>query len=192
LEAVATRSLQPLALNSAVKSALADVCVSMHETVQSMCDRLWLEAGRRTYVTPTIFLELLEGLKDLLRDRGQRMKQGIERYHSGLDKLRKTKVRVNELQEEMEALAPVLATATEEANTLMAGLFLFLCSFYAFFTCTYRHTKGLGERQTMADAVREAVIEEEKECAINTAEAQAITDDCAQDLAKACIPAFND
>eukprot|EP00854_Cymbomonas_tetramitiformis_P003900 gene3900-4861_t len=91
-------------------------------------------------------------------------------YLTGRDKLIKTAKDVEQMQKELQALQPVLATTAQEAEEMMQ---------------TITHDKAEAER------TKEMVGEQEKTANLKAAEAKAIADDAQKDLDKA-LPALEE
>ena len=56
------------------------------------------ELGRKTYTTPTSYLELIKLYLEMLGTQRESVSMNESRYRNGLQKLEETKVMVNELQ----------------------------------------------------------------------------------------------
>ena len=56
------------------------------------------ELGRKTYTTPTSYLELIKLYLEMLGTQRESVRINESRYRNGLQKLEETKVMVNELQ----------------------------------------------------------------------------------------------
>lgn len=56
------------------------------------------ELGRKTYTTPTSYLELIKLYLEMLGAQRDSVSMNESRYRNGLQKLEETKVMVNELQ----------------------------------------------------------------------------------------------
>lgn len=60
------------------------------------------ELGRKTYTTPTSYLELIKLYLEMLGKQRDSVSTNESRYRNGLQKLEETKVMVNELQVNVE------------------------------------------------------------------------------------------
>lgn len=56
------------------------------------------ELGRKTYTTPTSYLELIKLYLDMLGAQRESVSTNESRYRNGLQKIEETKIMVNELQ----------------------------------------------------------------------------------------------
>jgi dynein heavy chain len=119
-------------------------------------------------VTPTSYLELILTFKSLLGKKREEIEEQRQRYLTGLDKLQFASSQVSVMQDELTALQPKLIETSAATEKLMIKI----------------------ERDTVdVEATKEVVAADEALANEAAAAAQAIKDDCENDLAEA-IPAL--
>ncbi|GFH11508.1 uncharacterized protein HaLaN_07016, partial [Haematococcus lacustris] len=121
------------------------------------------------YVTPTSYLQLLEGYSGLLLRKRQEVAAARRRYQTGLHKLAATEASVQGMQGELEALQPQLMASSQETEALM---------------------QVITHQTAEADKVKVVVQADEASAKLEAAKVKAIKDECEADLAQA-LPAFN-
>ena len=171
LFSVARSFLQPSADElggDAIVSPLCQACVNIHKSVEEASVRFLAEQRRHNYTTPTSYLELLRLYQGMLVKQRTAIDDRINKYTSGLDKLKSANEQVQELQERLKVLQPQLKTSAAETEVLL---------------------EQLAVDQTAADAARERAAVDEAECAEVAANVKGIKDDCQRDLDKA-LPAY--
>jgi dynein heavy chain, axonemal len=77
-------------------------------------------SGRRNYVTPTSYLELMTMFTLLLGQKRDEVSKAKKRYEGGLEKLLFTAEQVSLMQKELTELKPVLVQTGAETEELMA------------------------------------------------------------------------
>ncbi|CAM9194153.1 unnamed protein product, partial [Hapterophycus canaliculatus] len=77
---------------------LGAMAVGIHRAVERETARFERELGRKTYTTPTSYLELIKLYLEMLGAQRDSVSINESRYRNGLQKLEETKVMVNELQ----------------------------------------------------------------------------------------------
>lgn len=128
-----------------------------------------MELGRKNYVTPTSYLELMRSYRLLYNKKYNEITQKRDRYTTGLDKLDMAADQVAIMQVNLINLQPDLQRLSAETEKIMITI----------------------ERET-AEAEKKKEVVGADEAAANEAAAgsQAIKDDCDSDLQEA-IPALN-
>ena len=154
---------------TAVKDQLAKMCVEIHSSVTVECERFYAELRRRNYTTPTSYIELIKLYMKILGEQQTLVPVKINRYKTGLKRLRETNESVAELQEQLVELQPVLVKSKADNEELMADLQV---------------------RQGDAKIQEEACAKDELECSETMKEVQEIKDDCQRDLDEA-LPALH-
>lgn len=147
---------------------IIDVCVSMQTTASQLCRDFAAEQGRRNYVTPTSYLQLLRLFVAMLSSKRAAFAAQESRYRKGVNSITSTEAMVAVMQEELRALQPVLERSKEETAKMMVDI---------------------EEQQKEADATRLICEREEKVCAQTAAQAQRMKSECEADLAVA-LPAL--
>ncbi len=75
--------------------------------------------GRKNYVTPTSYLELILTFKSLLSKKREEIEEQRQRYLNGLDKLQFAASQVAVMQDELQALQPKLIETSAATEKLM-------------------------------------------------------------------------
>ncbi|KAG9392138.1 Dynein heavy chain and region D6 of dynein motor [Carpediemonas membranifera] len=148
---------------------LAQLCMTVHTSVQRQSQEFYEQFRRHVYVTPTSYLELIRQYSMLLGEKRKQIIGKIETFEGGLEKLKATRVQVAEMQEDLVKLQPVLEQASKDTAELLVQLEV---------------------DQKEAASVRENVEQEEKQVSVMAREAQEIKDDAQSDL-DAALPALH-
>ncbi|KAH1026251.1 hypothetical protein HUJ05_010798 [Dendroctonus ponderosae] len=166
LERVANMFLCQTDIGSDMIEKCVLMCKEFHVTVQEAALLFYREQKRKTYVTPTSYLELIQTFINLHVRKVDQIKLQINRYLTGLDKLGFAAGQVGIMQEELHNLQPQLIVASGKTEKLMIKI---------------EQDTVVVEKQK--EATDEALANEA------AAAAQAIKDDCESDLSEA-IPAL--
>ncbi|XP_053695545.1 dynein axonemal heavy chain 3 [Sabethes cyaneus] len=147
---------------------LVELVMVFNRGVVESSERFFLEQGRRNYVTPTSYLEMLRSFNTLYRNKYSEIISQRDRYTVGLEKLEFAAGQVSVMQNQLKELQPQLKNTSDETEKIMVNI----------------------ERET-ADAEKKKEIVGADETAANeaAASAQAIKDDCESDLQEA-VPAL--
>ncbi|CAB3225668.1 unnamed protein product [Arctia plantaginis] len=167
LHSVALQCLQPLG-NQEVIEKISNICVTMHQDVDVMTDRLYQEMRRYFYTTPSSYLDLLKLYMLLLDKKQQQIIRGRDRISCGLQKLYETYDVVGVMEAQVREMEPILARKAEEGIALV---------------------NRLKVEQKAADEVKQMVMKDEAEAKIKAAEVKEIADEAKADLALA-MPAM--
>ena len=136
--------------------------------VKSSTAEFFESEGRRTYTTPTSYLQLIKTFTGFLAQERKREKARIARYRSGLRKLSDTEALVGGLEIKLKDMQPTLVAAQRDTDELLVKL----------------------ERDQKDAARARALAEKDAEVAMNVqVRVQAIADDCQKDL-DAAMPAY--
>lgn len=159
---------KPIQLSS-FEMNLVNTMVHFNETIIVASEKLYKELSRRTYITPSSFLEMLNLFKELYQRKHLEITLKRERYTTGLEKLDNAAAQVGDMQQKLFDLQPKLKQLSDETEQIMITI----------------------ERDTaQAEKKKEVVGADEAAANEAAAAAQAIKDDCDGDLQEA-IPAFN-
>ena len=71
------------------------------------------------YVTPTSYLELLSSFKKILQMKRDEVGGYKHRYQVGLDKISSAELQVSGLQDDLQAMQPVLEKTSKEVEEMM-------------------------------------------------------------------------
>ncbi|KEG09899.1 dynein heavy chain [Trypanosoma grayi] len=119
LASVAKRLFATLSLDKETKACLIKLCVSIHVDVQARSEEFYEELHRRNYTTPSSYLELLTSYRRLLAEQSEQIKEQVQRYQGGLDKLQSTQVLVDEMKEQLVQMQPKLLQAARDTEEIM-------------------------------------------------------------------------
>lgn len=154
---------------STFEIGLVNTMVFFNDTIIVASEKLHKELSRRTYITPSSFLEMLNLFKELYQRKHSEITLKRERYTTGLEKLENAAAQVGDMQKKLFDLQPKLKQLSDETEQIMITI----------------------ERDTaQAEKKKEVVGADESAANEAAAAAQAIKDDCDGDLQEA-IPAFN-
>ncbi|RNF11625.1 dynein, axonemal, heavy polypeptide 1 [Trypanosoma rangeli] len=107
--------------NEEMKS-LAECFKSMHLSASETTERFFVETHRRSYVTPTSYLSLLNNYTVLVENKRRFVLEQCNRLENGLEKLYDTEERVVELESQLKAQQPVLERKKTEIQEIMEQL----------------------------------------------------------------------
>ncbi|XP_077987554.1 dynein axonemal heavy chain 3-like isoform X2 [Glandiceps talaboti] len=169
LERVAHKFLDDVEMTDEVRKEVVVMCKHFHESVRALSDSFYGVLRRRNYVTPTSYLELIKTFKNLMNMKRLEILTQKNRYVVGLEKLDFAASQIAVMQEELTALQPQLIVTNKETEKLI---------------------KIIAEETTEVEAVKKVVEAEEKVANDAAQEAQAIKDECEQNLSVA-MPAMN-
>ncbi|CAB4069325.1 DNAH [Lepeophtheirus salmonis] len=166
---VATKFLEDMNMEDEnVRHSCVVMCGHFHETVRKTSIKFYEEFQRNNYVTPTSYLSLILTFKSLLKGKRDEILNTKTRYEMGLGKLEYASSQVTAMQKELTALRPQLLDTSDDTEKLMIKI----------------------EQDTIqVEAKKEIVACDEALANEAAAAAQAIRDDCENDLAEA-IPAL--
>ena len=89
-------------------------CVSMHQAVCGLSEQYFAEARRTNYVSPSHFLELLASFGTLYDAQRKEFGELRSRLESGRAKLVATAQQVVVMQNELQALQPILVETSQQ------------------------------------------------------------------------------
>ncbi|KAI8999183.1 dynein heavy chain and region D6 of dynein motor-domain-containing protein [Gaertneriomyces semiglobifer] len=148
---------------------VVNLCVLMHESVRRKCIDYKQELNRHNHVTPKSYLELLSLYKGLLGKKRAELAALRKRTSVGLEKLLNATKEVELLQEELEAMQPMLLQTSQETEYAM---------------------KRIAADKVQAEEIRATVAIEEAASNKKAEETKAIADDAKRDLDEA-LPALD-
>ena len=152
-----------------VKEQLCNICVEVHSSVTKKSRDFELELRRKNYTTPTSYLELIKLYLDMLTIQQKKVPEQINKYVTGLKRLKETNEMVSEMQKDQAELKVVLKKSSEENAKMQIEL---------------------QAKQGDAKIKEEACAKDELECSVTMKEVSEIKDECQKDLDEA-IPALN-
>jgi len=143
---------------------LAPMCCEMHTTAKEAAEELFDSLRRRTYMTPTSYLELIGLFTSLLGEKRGEIQTKLSRYVVGTKTLNETKVVVDELKVTLTKMQPSIEQAKKDTAALMVKV---------------EADQVIAKEKSDACAVDEAAAKEA------ATEANAIKEDCQKDLDEA-------
>ncbi|XP_037871312.1 dynein axonemal heavy chain 1 isoform X2 [Bombyx mori] len=96
-------------------SACCEAHVSVAETSAAFLARL----GRRNYVTPMSYMEMLSAYRDMFRNKRNSILEESNALRNGLNKLNQTEIEVKQLQIELAELKPLMEKAAQETRVVI-------------------------------------------------------------------------
>merc|ERR1719326_2610373 len=97
-----------------MKSTLSQMSCTIHSTATAEAEDFFEVLRRRTYTTPTSYLELIKLFIELLKEKQGELSVKLNRYKVGTKKLDETKVIVDELKQKLTAMAPSIEKAKKD------------------------------------------------------------------------------
>ncbi|XP_076248728.1 dynein heavy chain at 16F [Calliopsis andreniformis] len=149
-------------------AALSSICVLIHESVEQVTARFFIEMRRRYYTTPSSYLALLKLFRNTLEKRKKEILSLKSKIMNGLNKLQETNEMVTVMKEHLVILAPKLKASTDQVSKLV---------------------KILVKQQTECDKVKHVVTAEEATAKLKAEEMAVLEADARQDL-EAAMPAL--
>ncbi|CAG0885871.1 unnamed protein product [Darwinula stevensoni] len=169
LERVASKFLSDVDLPDDFRERCIRLCQYFHRSVGHLSTRFFETYKRPTYATPTSFLELILTFKNLLAVKRNEILLLKNRYATGLERLEYATSQISVMKDRETALRPQLVALSEETERLMIKI----------------------EKDTVhVESQKEIVAADEAAANEAAAAAQAIKDDCENELAEA-LPALN-
>ncbi|ESO02212.1 hypothetical protein HELRODRAFT_65497 [Helobdella robusta] len=168
LERVAYKFLENINMTNENRKSTVHICKYFHTYAEEMTIKFLASEGRRTYVTPTSYLQLLQLVKKLTSMKENELMGFRKRYLVGLEKLAFAASQVSVMQEELEKLKPELQKSAEENNQMVIMI-----------ERESREVEGKGEKVKYEEAIANDQAEE----------STALKNECEADLAEA-IPAL--
>ncbi|KAJ8964394.1 hypothetical protein NQ317_006775 [Molorchus minor] len=122
LERVANMFLTQAGLSVEMVAQCTSICKQFHVTVQEASDKFFREQKRKTYITPTSYLELIQTFKNLYALKVDQITMQRNRYEVGLEKLQFAAGQVSVMQDELTSAESELASQMETLNAKRAQL----------------------------------------------------------------------
>lgn len=119
LLAVATRFLGEVELSDTEREVAIEMCQVFHSSTEQLTHDFYLRLKRKTYVTPTSYLELISTFKQLLGKKRDEVSKAKKRYEVGLEKLDFAATQVSVMQGDLQALQPKLVEAAANVQKIL-------------------------------------------------------------------------
>ena len=111
-----------LANNLKLKEKILRIWVENYKDIQKLTERYQQELKGYYYLTPSAFLDCMNVFKRLLLVRGDKTNELIQKYDTGLEKLKSTEDEVYRMHKILEDLKPKLAKMTQENQEMLMNL----------------------------------------------------------------------
>lgn len=112
----------PAEVEAALKVRIAAVFASTHKSVSEASARMLLSLRRHNYVTPTSYLELVLGYRDLLKEKKKELGDARDKLANGLAKLESSKEQVLTMQLDLSAKQKIVEKASAECDALLVKI----------------------------------------------------------------------
>lgn len=117
LKEVALKFLDEVDLGTPeMKTTIAEICVTCHKSAIEMAQKMAFEMKREYTVTPSNYLQLVQGFIRLLKDKRHDIKVSSEKLSSGLVKLDDTRKKVEEMSITLEETKRMVAKLQKECE----------------------------------------------------------------------------
>jgi len=169
LTEVALKFLTEGELEEHLRAPVAEIFGTAHTTVMRFSTRIYQEQKRMNYVTPTNYLELVQGYMKMLQDKQKELGAAADKLRNGLSKLDDARVQVAEMSVDLEEKQKICDIKAKECEELLKVI------------TAERSKADAQQAQVEADSIR---IEKEAK------ETKILADDATRDLEKA-MPALD-
>ena len=117
LSEVAARYLEDNSLlPEGLRKSIAQVCVQVHTSVVEHSVKMAMELKRYNYVTPTAYLELMNGYTELLQEKHKDINSNATKLRNGLSKLDDTRTTVGKMTIDLEGKKKRVALTQKECD----------------------------------------------------------------------------
>ncbi len=154
--------------DAALKGRVATVFASLHQSVIQTSARMLLAVRRYNYVTPTNYLELVLGYRELMRLKLAALGDARDKLANGLSKLESSKIQVEEMSVSLAEKQKVVEKSSAECDALLVKIV---------------------QEKRIADEQKAEVEETSARIAVEKNKCEAIAADANADLAEA-LPAL--
>lgn len=101
---------------------VSEVSIRIHQGVDEMNKSFYLQTKRRNYLTPSNYLDFLELYFKFYKSEKITLPNKIKKYREGLKKMRETKDRIQQLQQQIIENQPKIEVAARENAILKQSL----------------------------------------------------------------------
>ncbi|WIA17601.1 hypothetical protein OEZ85_014416 [Tetradesmus obliquus] len=168
---------------------IAQLCVEVHKSVEAAAEQLYQEVKRRCYITPKLYLDLLQQYSTLLSSAKAELGGSRRRLLDGIAKLSETNAALDAMQAQLNGLRPLLVEKTASTSALLKQVRTEQEGAERVAGVVGAEEAEVRTEQEEAERVAGVVGAEEAEVAAKAAECQALKDDAAAELA-AVLPAL--
>ena len=142
-----------------LKLRIATVFAAAHLSVIAASNKMLVALKRYNYVTPTNYLELVLGYRDLVADKRRDLVDSRDKLANGLSKLESSKVQVEEMQVDLAAKQKIVEASTIECDALLVNIM--------------REKKMADEQKAQVEETSAKISVEAAKCNANAADAEA-------------------
>ncbi len=165
---VGERFMQDVSLDDGVKASIVQVFGHIQTSVLELSARMLEERKRKNYVTPTNYLELVSGYKEMLDRKREEVGGQLQKLRGGVKKLAETRTSVETMTVELAEKKEETAKKQKDCEELLVVIV---------------------QERRVADERAKHVAAESKKLAVEEEELQVVADEAQQDLDKA-LPAL--
>ncbi|KAJ3339931.1 Dynein heavy chain 2, axonemal, partial [Kappamyces sp. JEL0680] len=167
---VATKYLNDIDLGSdQVKKGVSQMFVAVHLSVVETSARMIQELKRYNYVTPINYLELVNGYRDLLKEKRKEIGNAAVKLRNGLSKLDDTRTNVEQISIELEVSKKQVAQFQKQCEDFLVVIV---------------------QQKREADETAKSVAAKAEKLGVEEAEVKLVADNAQADLDQA-LPALN-
>ncbi|XP_055681851.1 dynein axonemal heavy chain 7 [Lutzomyia longipalpis] len=113
LVSVATRYLTSIIQDVDVRQNYMDTFIFFHTSTKTVSKELLLRLQQRNYITPIIYIELIQNFKSMLQQKTSFLTQKRGKYLAGIDQLTNAAQQIKIIQNQLEVLEPKLKTTSD-------------------------------------------------------------------------------
>ncbi|VVC27190.1 Hypothetical protein CINCED_3A023641 [Cinara cedri] len=157
LTAVATHFLSDVELTDHERNVSIIMCQHFHLTTQNLSLEFDTQLKRKTYITPTSYLEMISTFKDVLSKKREEILTAKRRYEVGLEKLQNAADDIAIMQTELTYLEPEIKSAAVKVKIIM---------------------EKIEKENIEVSKVKHNIEKDEEKAMVTAAEAQGIKDEC--------------
>ncbi|CAE7374772.1 DNAH6 [Symbiodinium natans] len=151
-------------------AALSKISCVIHASASEAADKFFDELRRKTYMTPTSYLELIKLFTDLLGMKKGELDTKLNRYRVGAQRLKETESVVDKLKVDLTKMQPVIEQGKKDTEKLIVQV---------------------DKEEAVAKEAQAACEVDEKEAGEAAATANAIKTECQRELDEA-LPEYYD
>ncbi|XP_059609452.1 dynein axonemal heavy chain 7 [Phlebotomus argentipes] len=113
LVSVASRYLTSIIQDVTTRTNYMNTFIFFHNTSKTISEELFVRVQRRNYITPIIYIELIQNFKTMLQNKTTQLTQKRDKYLAGIDQLTNAAAQIKITQDQLEILEPKLKTTSE-------------------------------------------------------------------------------
>eukprot|EP01135_Chromosphaera_perkinsii_P005558 Nk52_evm107s352 gene=Nk52_evmTU107s352 len=147
-----------LGFEAEIVDKISEVFTVAHSSVREMSKKMLFEVKRANYVTPTNYLELVSGYKELVKEKKLELGNAAGKLRNGLDKLDDTRLKVETMSVELEKSKIQLAEFQKQCEEYLVVI--------------VQQKREADETQKAVSVRSEKIAVEEKECKLMADAAQ--------------------